>query len=143
MSPQHATQNPQTESTVLPFPDRTHTDTVNTSSSPLTALRPAFRVAFHVPTTDNNGDRFSDGAFLALEAQLVAVAGGWYRSPDVDGEWRAPNRTVWREECRRYVVTVDENLFRRVASAIEAYVKEAFDQEATYLEVAPVLTSVF
>jgi hypothetical protein len=127
---------------LLPFPDgRPALSLVRTAG--VTSLRSAFRVAFHVPTTANNGSRFTDDSFAALETHLEAVAGGWHRSHDVDGGWRSPDETVWRETCRRYVTTVDENSIERVATAIEAYVKDTFDQEAVYLEVASVLTSVF
>jgi len=110
----------------LPFPD---------PSTP-TTVTSALNIEFLVPLADNAGTPFPDSTFALFESHLVDLAGGFTQRGFVEGAWKAPDGTIYRDRSRLYVVQVSESDASTVAATIVAEIRGRFRQLAAYLAIS-------
>jgi hypothetical protein len=94
------------------------------------------KATFLVPRRDNAGKPFPAARWRELEQRLIPF-GGFTWSDAAGGAWREAGRT-YRGQNRAYVVDLPS--WTRLADwlGVVAWAREAFDQEAMYVEVAGV-----
>ena len=109
----------------------------------LTAMRETRRLDLLVPIRDNDGRRFLEEDFTAVERLLVDVVGGFTRRPDVTGVWRNDSGRIFHDASRSYTATVPVARTTEVASLLHRFITDRFRQEAVMLEATPTLSAVF
>ncbi len=99
-------------------------------------LRNTALLSLLVPIQSNEGDRFEEDAFEALESHVTLFAGGISRLGDVVGSWLGPNG-IQREVLRRYEITVPAENAASVARELDRYVRNRFRQLVVYITETP------
>lgn len=92
------------------------------------------KTMFLVPLTDNAGLPFEDDAWTELERRLLRF-GGFSAGGVVDGAWESGGK-VYRDRSRTYIVSLESWAQLPEWLAMIRWVREAFRQEAIYIEVA-------
>ncbi|MCI0584141.1 MAG: hypothetical protein L0227_14875 [Chloroflexi bacterium] len=95
------------------------------------------KAAFLVPIRDNDGRPFPRSSWIELERRLVDAFGGYSRMSAVHGAWEEHGR-VYRDVSRQYVASLSSWMELPVWLDLVRWVRQAFRQEAIYIEVAGV-----
>jgi hypothetical protein len=93
------------------------------------------RAAILVPLRDNDGKAFGFRTWAEFRTRLLALSGGYTDAGQVQGVWVDSGRT-YDDRSRRYEVAIQS--WRDVHAVIELadWVRDAFRQEAIYIEIA-------
>lgn len=91
-----------------------------------------------IPVRDNDGKAFPRTLWRELADRLTAIEGGYSYTGKVKGEWVDKDGTTYTDWTNRYEValTTWRNLGKWLA--VVDWAREAFRQEAMYVEVAGV-----
>lgn len=106
-------------------------------------MRPTVHVDLLLPVADNDGHPFPTDAIASFETHLLALAGGFTRKGRVAGVWRDPDGRVFRDTSRLYSLTVPREAAARIASSIDRFVRDAFRQQASFVELLPTVATAF
>ncbi|MGI8550856.1 MAG: hypothetical protein ACR2PL_08740 [Dehalococcoidia bacterium] len=89
-----------------------------------------------IPVRDNEGKRFKPALFVRLETRLAQL-GGFSRQDNIVGVWEHEG-IVYRDRNRQYIVSLMSWLELPAWLAVILWSREAFQQEAIYIEIAGV-----
>jgi hypothetical protein len=92
---------------------------------------------FLVPVRDNAGRPHSRGLWLELEQRLITLFGGYSRVTGIHGAWEYEGR-IYRDISRGYSVSLERWTLLPVWLDLVRWARQAFQQEAIYIEVAGV-----
>lgn len=106
-------------------------------------MRTTTHVDLLLPVADNDGNIFSPAAIASFEAQLLALAGGFTRKGEVAGVWRDDAGRVYQDQSRLYSLTVPRRRAGAIVREIDRFVREAFRQKASFVELLPTLATAF
>ncbi len=89
-----------------------------------------------VPVQDNDGQPFERRQWDALEARLLALAGGWTRQPESEGAWAGPDGRVHTDRSRLYMLAFGSWRTLGDFIALADWVRVEFRQEAVMVVIA-------
>lgn len=92
------------------------------------------KTVFLVPERDNSGRRFTPRQWRHLEERLLRF-GGLSRLAGIRGAWQYQGHT-YRDLSRQYTVSLQSWRDFDAWLATVEWAREAFEQEAIYIEVA-------
>lgn len=95
------------------------------------------KTAILIPVRDNDGKAFGRMTWAELRSRLFSLSGGYTDAGAVSGVWEQDGKR-YSDRSHRYEVAV--NSWRDVAAfvALAEWAREAFRQEAIYIEIAGV-----
>lgn len=107
------------------------------------SLRDTVRLDLLVPLRSNEGRPFRDALFRAFEEFVVDLTGGVTRLGQVEGLWRNGIGLVQREHSRMYSTVVAAADAERIASELDRFIRNTFDQEAAFVTSTPTVATAF
>ncbi len=108
------------------------------------STRTTVRCDLLLPIRDNGGRDFGSEDFGAFERFLVGLAGGFTRRGEVDGAWRSPDTgELMADRSKSYSVVLDAERALEQVAKIDTYIKHAFRQQASYVELIPIRATDF
>lgn len=110
---------------------------------PRMPMRPTVHVDLLVPVADNDGHPFHPDTLASFEAHLLALAGGFTRKGEVAGVWRDEAGRTYRDRSRLYSLTVPRERATAIATTLDRSIRDAFRQEASFVELLPTVATTF
>lgn len=110
---------------------------------PRTSMRPTVHVDLLVPVADNDGHPFHPDTLASFEAHLLALAGGFTRKGEVAGVWRDEAGRTYRDRSWLYSLTVPRERATVIATTLDRSIRDAFRQEASFVELLPTVATAF
>ena len=92
---------------------------------------------FLVPATDNDGKSFAPRFWRQLNERLLREFGGYSRTENMQGVWRADDGQLYQDQSIQYLVGLSS--IRQISGwlAIVDWVQRAARQEAIYVRLGP------